>query len=94
MEAFEMTGPSGNKYRIDENGDVFLVEKTKEQMEKKQIYLITAPSGIHLGTCLVACGESKAELPRLREPQILEKFDSREEAIEEHPYWEMEIMSA
>ena len=27
MEAFEMTGPSGNKYRIDENGDVFLLEK-------------------------------------------------------------------
>jgi len=47
MEAFEMTGPSGNKYRIDENGDVFLLEKTTEQMETKQT------KDIHLARCQV-----------------------------------------
>jgi len=61
---------------------------------KKAIYLITAQSGIHHGLCLVACEENKADLPRLQKQQRLQRFDSREAAVKEHPSWEMEIMCA
>ena len=47
-----------------------------------------------MGMCLIACSTDKAELPRIRKPQQLERFDSREEAVREYPQWEMEIMSA
>ena len=60
----------------------------------KKFYIISAPSGIHLGNCLVACGENKQDLPPVRRPQIMEVFDSRADAVEEHPYWEVEIQCA
>ena len=60
----------------------------------RPFYLITAPSGVHTGSCLVACGADRHDLPPVRGSQYRHVFASRTEAAETYPEWEEEIMSS
>ena len=59
--------------------------------KSRPFYLITAESGIHLGECLVACGEDKRALPPAWGAQILRKYSSVDEAIKDYPEWEADL---
>ena len=67
---------------------------TENNTPVRPFYLITAASGIHAGSCLVACGADRHELPPVRGGQFRHVFASRTEAVETYPEWEIEIMTS
>lgn len=57
------------------------------------IYICYAPSGVHLGNCFLGVAQSESYAKDLAGKRgYYRKFDNIEDAVEEFPYWEEEIM--
>ena len=59
----------------------------------KKIYVCYAPSGVHLGNCFLGACRTESRAKKLAGKRgYYNVFDKLEEAVEEFPYWEEDIM--
>ena len=71
-----------------------MTETNTTSRPSRQFYVLDGSSGVHMGRCLIACGEDRHALPPVRGWQRLCRFASRADAVDAHPDWEEEIMTS
>ena len=68
---------------------------TETNASSRPFYVATAPSGIHAGQCLLACGHNRMQVREwCSRSGYVHKFVSQGEAVETYPEWEEEIMTS